>query len=100
MSKNEKSGLKSAFDLAMERMAQRGEGMAQLSGDKKKDLADLSSKTKAKLAEVEIMFGKKISELRATEDAEKIAKLEDEMRREKARIQRRDEEERGKIREG
>lgn len=100
MAKNEQSGLKSAFDLAMERMAQRGEGMTQLSSDKKKDLAELSARTKAKLAEIEIMFGKKLAEFKAPEDAEKIAKVEDEMRIEKARVQRRDEEERGKIRGG
>jgi hypothetical protein len=98
MSKEEKSGLKSAFDLAMERMAQRGEKITELSSNQKKDLADLSARTKAKLAEVEIMFGKRLAEARATEDAEKIAKVEDEMKTAMARIRRQDEEERGKIR--
>jgi hypothetical protein len=99
MAKDEKSGLKSAFDLAMERMAQRGEGITQLSSDQKKDLADLSAKTKAKLAEIEIMFGKKLAEAKASGDAERIAKVEGEMKTEQARARRQDDEERRKIRD-
>jgi hypothetical protein len=98
MPKDETSGLKSAFDLAMERMAQRGEGMTRLSADQKTSLADLSARTKAKLAEIEIMFGKKLAEVTATGDAEKIAKVEEQMRMEKAKLQRQDEEARAKIR--
>jgi hypothetical protein len=51
-------GLKSSFDLAMERMAKRGEGIASLTAEQKAALADISAKAKAKIAEVEIMYGK------------------------------------------
>jgi hypothetical protein len=91
-------GLKSSFDLAMERMAKRGEGIASLTAEQKAALADISAKAKAKIAEVEIMYGKKLAEVRAGGDAEKIAAVEGEMRVEVARIKEREETERRKIR--
>jgi hypothetical protein len=100
MADNEKSGLKSAFDLAMERMNRRGEGIAQLSAEQKGLLADLAARTKARIAEVEIMYGKKLDEVRASNDAEKIAKVEEEMRREIRKVKDKEESERQKIRGG
>lgn len=100
MANDGKSGLKSAFDLAMERMAQRGEGMEQLSEEKKALLAELSARTKAKTAEIEIMHGKKLAEIRATGDAEKIAQAEEQMRTELRRLKDADENERRRIRQG
>lgn len=98
MANETKSGLKSAFDLAMERMSQRGEGITQLSEDKKKILADLSAKTRAKIAEIEIMYGKKLAEAREGKDPEAITKIEDEMRHEIRKVKDREETERQKIR--
>jgi hypothetical protein len=95
---DETKGLKSAFDLAMERMAKRGEGIAQLTDEQKAALAEISAKAKAKLAEVEILFGKKLAEARAGGDAKKIEAIEADMRTEMARIKDREESERRKIR--
>jgi hypothetical protein len=98
MAENDKSGLKSSFDLAMERMNRRGEGIAQLSADQKSRLADLAARTKAKIAEIEIMYGKKLAEGKEGDDAEKRAKIEEEMRREIRKVRDSEESERQKIR--
>lgn len=91
-------GLKSAFDLAMERMAQRGERISRLTDEQKTALADIGVKAKAKIAEVEILYGKKLAEARAGGDVEKTAAIEKEMRAEVAKIKDREESERRKIR--
>ena len=97
MKKNE-TGLKSSFDLAMERMAKRGEGISALTDDQKKAMADISTRIKAKIAEVEILYGKKIAEARAAGDAEKAGKIEEEKRYEIARHREKEESERRRIR--
>jgi len=98
MAKDKKDGLKSTFDLAMERMAQRGEGLAKLSDGQKKRLADLSARAQAKIAEVEILHGKALASVRESGDAEKIAKAEDDMRREIGKLKDKEEAEKAKIR--
>ena len=98
MAETKQAGLKSSFDLAMERMARRGESMATLTDEKKAALAEIGRRTTAKIAEVEILFDKKLAEAKAGNDAEKTAKLEEEKRTEIRRIQSRDEDERRKVR--
>ena len=100
MAKDKKGELKSTFDLAMERMAQRGEGLARLSDGQKKRLADLSARIRAKIAEVEILFGKTLAAVRESGDAEKISKAEDDMRREIGKLKDKEESEKAKIRAG
>jgi hypothetical protein len=82
----------------MERMAQRGEGMEKLSDEKKAQLAELSARTKAKTAEIEIMYAQKLAEVRASGDAEKITKVEDQMKLELRKLKESDEGERLRIR--
>ena len=91
-------GLKSAFDLAMERMAKRGEGITQLTSVQKAALAESGTRAKAKIAELEILYGKKLAEVRAGGDVKKIEAIESEMRAEVAKIREREETERRKIR--
>lgn len=93
-------GLKSSFDLAMERMAKRGEAMASLTPEQKAAMAELSSRTKAKIAEIEILYGKKIDEACEAKDADREAKTREEMRFEINRLKDREEAERAKIRNG
>lgn len=95
---DDNKGLKSAFDLAMERMASKGEGLVQLSAGQKEALAQIAAKAKAALAELEIVYGKKLAEARAAGDAEKAAKLEETMRMEAARIRDREASDRKKVR--
>lgn len=98
MANDRRGELKSTFDLAMERMAQRGEGLAKLSDGQKKRLADLSARTQARIAEVEILHGKTLAAVRESGDAEKIAKAEDDMRREIRKLKDTEESEKAKIR--
>lgn len=91
-------GLKSSFDLALERLARKGEGLATLSPEQKQAMAEISSRTKAKMAEVEILYGKKIDEAREAKDAEKADKIAEEMRFELAKLKAREDEERARIR--
>ncbi len=97
MKKNE-SGLKSSFDLAVERMAKRGEGITALTEEKKQAMADIATRTKAKIAEIEILYGKKIAEARAAGDTEKADKTEVEKRYETSRLREKEESERARIR--
>lgn len=97
MKKNE-SGLKSSFDLAMERMAKRGEGISSLTAEQKQAMADITTRTMAKIAEIEILYGKKANEARAAGDAEKADKIDQEKRYEIARLREKEESERLRIR--
>jgi hypothetical protein len=97
MKKNE-SGLKSSFDLAMERMAKRGEKITALTEEQKQAMSEIATRTKAKIAEVEILYGKKAAEARAAGDAGKADKIEEEKRYEIARLREKEESERGRIR--
>jgi hypothetical protein len=100
MAKEEKKEIKSAFDLAMERMAQRGEGLVKLSDEQKKRLAAVSAKTQAKIAEIEILHAKSLAEAQASGDADKIAKLQEETRRAIQKLKDAGEAEREKIKAG
>ena len=98
MADSKQAGLKSAFDLAMERMSQKGEGLATLSDDQKAALADVSARAKAKIAEIEILFAKKLAEAQAANDADKLAKIEEEKRIAIGRAKDRETEDRRKVR--
>ena len=92
--------LKSSFELAIERMAQRGEGMTSLTAKQKEAMADISRRTQAKIAEVEILFAKTIAQARAANDIAKADTTELELRREIARLREREETDRDRIRKG
>ncbi len=98
MGDTKKAAIKSAFDLAMERMAQRGEGLVNLDDGQKKALADIGARAKAKIAEIEILFAKSLAQAQASNDAEKIAKVEEEKRTAIARVRATEEEERRRVR--
>lgn len=61
------SGMKSAYELAMERL---GGESKELSDKQKQAIADIDAKTKARIAEAEIMFNQQIG---AETDSAKIA---------------------------
>lgn len=72
MAADEKS-LKSSFDLAMERLAQRGGKVAALSAAQKQAIAAVDLKTKAKIAELEIMGQDHLAKVQDNpEEAEKV----------------------------
>jgi len=93
------AGLKSSFELAMERMAAKTGGMASLSDAQKAAIAEIGRKAKAKVAELEIMYRDRLAEVRAGGDAEKIKAAEDEFQREIERIRSREEADKERVRQ-
>lgn len=92
--------LKSSFDLAMERLANRGEALTPLTAEQKDAMAEIATRTKAKIAEIEILYGRKIAEAREAGDADKEKKTAEEMRFEIGKLRNREETERARIRHG
>jgi hypothetical protein len=86
------SGMKSAYDLAMERLGGESKG---LTAEQKAALAEIDSKTKAKIAETEIMFGQQL----ATEnDPAKAAFIQQTRQQQIAKIKEGAEEEKESVR--
>ena len=98
MVNDNKTALKSSFDLAMERLAGReGQGKA-LSDQQKKAIAEAERKAKAKVAELEIMLNARMAQ--AGEDMEKMEQVKMNHQREIARIREKAEDEKERIRNG
>ena len=77
MADKQTAGLKSALDLAMERLEKKNGKIAALSAEQKKAIAEIDGQMKAKIAELEILRNKEIAEARAKGDPEEIKKLEE-----------------------
>jgi hypothetical protein len=98
MSKPSGSGLKSAYDLAMERMASKGEAIVHLTDDQKAAIAEIGRKTQAAIAELEILYAKRIAAAREGQDEEKAGQIEEELRSEIEKRRARAEAEKERIR--
>ena len=96
--KSTPQSLKSALDLAMERLAQRDGTPARLTDAQKAALAEVDRKTKAKLAEREILGSDRLA--KAGDDPEKVEPIKAEQRVEMKKIRARAEEEKERIRKG
>jgi len=94
------SGMKSAFDLAMERLEKRDGKLAPLTAEQKRAIAETESKAKAKTAEIEIMFQQKLSAVQATNDPAQIKEVERQKRSELDKIRHHAETEKERIRQG
>jgi hypothetical protein len=94
----EEGGLKSAFDLAMERLAGKDGPLARLSQEQKKSIAEIAQKTKAKIAETEILFRDRIAKARAAGDEEKAKQAEEQMTAEINKLRAQEEEQKEKVR--
>ena len=95
--------LRSAYDLAMERLRQKdkAEGVAAskpLSAAQKARISELRRDAKAKLAEMEILHLKDLAT--AGGDLEKTRDLEEKYRIDRARVESRMEDEIAKVRRG
>lgn len=102
MGDEKKEGLKSAFDLAMDRLAQKGGALVTLTPEQKTQIAEVGQRAQAKIAEVEILFQKRIADARGSggEVQEKVRELEANQAHEIAKIRERTEAEKQKIRDG
>jgi len=90
--------LKSALDLALERVAQRDGTIARLTDTQKAALAEIDSKTRAKLAELEILGNDRLA--KAVSDPEQVEKIKAEQRTALERTRSRAEDEKERVRKG
>jgi len=77
--------MKSAYQLAMERLEKNRPSIA-LTDDQKKQLADVDSTYKAKIAEKELFLRAEIRKAQAAENFEEVEKLEKQLTSEIARL--------------
>lgn len=96
MDNDKNISLKSAYDLAMERLAKRDGQSRPLSDEQKKAVAEIEQKAKAKVAELEIMLQAHIA--RTGDDQEKLEKLKTEHQIEIAKIREKAQEKKERIR--
>jgi len=78
--------MKSSYELAMERLGKSAPG-AKLSGEQKKQLAELDSKYAAKIAEREIFLKGELGAAAAKGDAEAYAQIEKQLVSERKKFQ-------------
>jgi hypothetical protein len=71
--------IKSAYELAMERMGKGGQPAVKLTDAQKKQLAELDSLYKSKIAELELRLKPKIDETRMGGNEEEADKLRSEL---------------------
>lgn len=88
------SGIKSAYELAMERL---GGESNKLTEQQKRAIADIESRTKAKIAETEIMFDQQLA---AEPNAAKAAFIKQTRREQIAKMKEDAESEKDRIRQG
>ena len=90
--------MKSAYELAMERLAASDPDAAEpaVTDAQKAALQDLEQRYKAKIAEREVFLQKQLKDARRQGDREAVAQIETQLRNERARLE--DEKERAKDR--
>ena len=88
--------MKSAYELAMERM---GGDEKPLTAEQKERIADVDAKYKAKIAERRIFLEKAIQDVLAQEKTEEAEELRSQLVQETAKLEAKSEEEKDKIRE-
>lgn len=81
--------MKSAYELAMERLQQKEGTRAPLSEQQKKALAEIEQQTRARVAEIEILRDRELADARAKGDAAAVEKIQversEDLRRARAR---------------
>ena len=78
--------MKSAYELAMERLA-KDQPSVTLSGDQKKQLAEVDSQFKARIAEKELFLNGEIQKAGASGKFEEVESLQKQLRSEVRRLQ-------------
>lgn len=91
--------MKSAYELAMERLEQEDpNGSVTLSDATKAALAEVDSKYKAKVAEREVFLNKQLLEARRSRDANAVGQIQTQLRNERLRLEEEREAAKEKIR--
>ena len=76
MAKNEDGGIKSAYELAMERLEQKEGKLKPLTDEQKAAIAEADSEMQAKIAQIEITMDPQIAQVRMTGDEQQARDLE------------------------
>jgi hypothetical protein len=93
--------MKSAYELAMERLAKSDPNAGKpLTAEQKSRLAEIDRVYRGKLAEREIFLKKQLDEAMAAQNAEEIAKIQQQISGEKARLEEEREDEKERVRRG
>ena len=100
MSKEKSGGMKSALELAMERLDEKGVSPASLTGEQKEELAVVERELQAKIAELEILSRQRLSDAHIRGDAEKVRLIEEGKVDEISRLRRQAETRKERIRKG
>lgn len=90
--------MKSAYELAMERLDKQHGKVAAVSPAQKKAISDIDQRAMAKKAETEILYRDQIREARMKGDGESVHRLEAELTAEVGRIRDRAEDEKEAVR--
>ncbi len=92
--------MKSAYELAMERLKASEPEAKPLTAEQKERLAELDARYKAKIAEREIFLRKAYDEALERADGEAVVQLRQQMVSERARLEDEREAEKEKVRQG
>jgi len=98
--RDEAPGMKSALELAMERLQAKDGDVVPLTHEQRAAIAEIESETKAKVAEEEILSRDRLRAAAATGDPEALRKVEEETSGEIARLRERGEAKKRKVRGG
>ena len=98
MSTSDEKGIKSAYELALERLGGNATAPQALTPEQKEAIAAIDRETAAKTAEREILAKSGIQAALASGDAEAVAKLREELATDLRRIRDRGEERKEAIR--
>jgi hypothetical protein len=91
--------MKTAYELAMERLNQASPGV-KLTADQRKALAELDSRHTAKIAEREISLKDEIAKAAGAGDSEKAEQLQEQLVRERKALRAELEEQKERVRAG
>ena len=92
--------MKSAYELAMERLAKSDPASKPLDAKQKARLAEIDLVYKSKLAEREIFLRQQLEQAYAAQNAEDVGKIEKQMGSERTRLEEEREAEKDKVRKG
>jgi hypothetical protein len=100
MTREKRGGIRSALEVAMERLEEKGVSPTSVTEEQKEELAVVERELRAKIAELEILTGQRLSDARARGDAEKVRQIEEGNIDEVSRLRRQAETRKDKIRKG
>ena len=92
--------MKSAYELAMERLAKSEPATRPLSTEQKTRLAEIDRVYQGKLAEREIFLKKQLNEAWTAQKPEEVEKIQQQLANERARLAEEREEEKERARKG